>query len=225
VPESPLHIERIVSSAVDQNCYVAHLAGRKDCVVVDPGLEPNLILEYLDEQGLTPAAILNTHGHADHIAGNADMKDRWPDCPLVIGRGDAPMLADPVKNLSRGFGFSIISPPADKLLDEGDLYEAAGFRFLVREIPGHSEGHIVFICSDATPNFVFGGDVLFNGSIGRTDFPGGSFPQLRQGIHEKLFTLPDDTVVLSGHGDPTTTGDERRTNPFVGEKAGLYGLQ
>lgn len=225
MPEPPLHIERIASMPFDENSYVAHLAGRRECVVVDPGLEPNLIIDYLDEHGLTPAAILNTHGHADHIAGNADLKERWPDCPLVIGRGDAPKLTSPAQNLSRGFGYSIVSPPADKLLDEGDEYEAAGFRFLVREIPGHSEGHIVFICRDTEPHFVFGGDVLFNGSIGRTDFPGGSFPQLRQGIHEKLFTLPDDTVVLSGHGDPTTTGDERRTNPFVGESAGLYELE
>ncbi|MGD9645145.1 MAG: MBL fold metallo-hydrolase [Pirellulales bacterium] len=223
--ESRLHLERIVSMPVDQNCYVAHLDGRDDCLVVDPGLEPNLILDYLEEHGLTPAAILNTHGHADHIAGNANLKARWPDCPLVIGRGDAPKLTSANENLSRGFGFSITSPPADKLLDEGDVYEAAGFRLDVREIPGHSSGHIVLVCRDTQPAFVFGGDVLFAGSVGRTDFPGGSFKQLSQGIHDKLFTLPDDTVILTGHGDPTTVGTERRTNPFVGERAGVFDLE
>lgn len=219
MPDTEIHIAAIVSAPFDENTYVAHLEGRNDCLVFDPGFEPELILEYLDEQNLTPAAILCTHGHSDHIAGNFTLKERWPEIPLVIGEGDAPMLTDAELNLSAPFGFEVTSPPADILLREGETYEAAGMNFEIREIPGHSPGHIVFIWRGAEPAYVFGGDVLFNGSIGRTDFPGGSFAQLRNGIHKKLFTLPPDTIVLPGHGPATTVGDEHENNPYVGKRA------
>jgi glyoxylase-like metal-dependent hydrolase (beta-lactamase superfamily II) len=207
----------IVSVPFEENTYVARLKGRNDCVVVDPGLEPGKILEHLDSENIDPAAILLTHGHADHIAGNAALKQRWPDCPLVIGAGDAPKLSDADLNLSGPYGLPFVSPPADLLLRDGDAYEAAGFSFRVAEIPGHSVGHVVFIWDESPPVIVFGGDVLFAGSIGRTDFPDGSFEQLAEGIRKHLYSLPDDTVVLPGHGPPTTVGREKRTNPFVGQ--------
>jgi glyoxylase-like metal-dependent hydrolase (beta-lactamase superfamily II) len=213
----------IVSAPFEENTYVAWLAGRRDCLVVDPGLEPDEILNFLDEQSLEPAAILITHGHSDHIAGNGELKKRYPNCPLVIGRGDAPKLTDPALNLSAAFGAHLVSPPADVLLDEGDTYSAAGFDLEVREIPGHSSGHVVFVWHAGQPTVVFGGDVLFAGSIGRTDFPDGSFEDLASNIHAKLFTLPDSTQVLPGHGPPTTVGQEKRTNPFVGAPAGYRG--
>ena len=102
------------------------------------------------------------------------------------------------------------------LLDEGEVYRAAGFALEARLIPGHSSGHMVFIARDLRPVYVFGGDVLFAGSIGRTDFPGGSFDALAEGIHQKLFTLPDDTIIFPGHGPATTVGEEKESNPFVG---------
>lgn len=210
----------IVSAPFDQNAYLAFFTDSKQCLIVDPGFDTGTMIAHLDKWGLTPAAILNTHGHADHIAGNAAMKKRWPNCPLVIGKLDAPKLSDPVLNMSESFGMPLTSPDADLLLGEGDVYEAAGFKLLVREIPGHSVGHIVFIWSGGDPGVVFAGDVLFQGSIGRTDLPGGSFEQLAAGIHEKLFNLPDATIILPGHGEPTTIGEEKRGNPFVGEGAG-----
>ncbi len=213
----------IVSAIFDENAYVAYLEGRSDALVVDPGLEPEKIVAALDERGLTPAAILCTHGHADHIAGNAELKKRWPDCPLVIGSGDASKLTDPVGNLSAGFDFNLVSPEADRTVSEGEVVEYAGFRLEVRDTPGHSSGHVVFVASELRPIQVFGGDVLFSGSIGRTDFPDGSFDQLKQAIHEKLFPLPDDTIILSGHGPPTTVGEEKRSNPFVGLNARYEG--
>lgn len=215
-------IEAIESAPFAQVCYVAWREGRVDAVVVDPGFDTDSVLRLLKTRGLVPAVILNTHGHADHIAGNAEMKRAHPLAPLVIGRNDAVMLADAVANLSAGFGMDVTSPDADRLLDDGERIEVAGFNFLVREIPGHSPGSVVYIADGFDPPIVLGGDVLFAGSVGRTDLPGGSFPQLRAGIHQKLFTLPDATLVYPGHGPDTTVGAERRTNPFVGGPSGSF---
>jgi len=211
-----IQLAAVVSVAFQENAYVAQLEGREDCLVIDPGLEPGKIIAHLDERGLEPGAILNTHGHSDHIGGNAALKHRWPDCPLVIGHGDAPKLTDASLNLSADFGLPITSPPADVTVNEGDTYSAAGFDLQVREIPGHTSGHVVYLWMDHDPAIVFVGDVIFAGSIGRTDFPDGNGQQLADGIHQKLFTLPDETILLSGHGPETTVGREKRGNPFVG---------
>ena len=212
----PLEIHTIVSMPFAENTYVVRLPGRTDALVIDPGLEPDLILDLLQKTKLTPAAILCTHGHGDHIGGNAAVKAAYPQTPLLIGEKEADWLTDPWKNLSAMFGTPITSPPADQLVKEGDVIEFAGIRLEVLEIPGHSPGHVVFIYRES-PLIVFGGDVLFQGSIGRTDFPGGSHTQLLKGIRTKLFTLPEDTMVYPGHGDRTTTGEEKRYNPFVGQ--------
>lgn len=210
-----LNVETIESMPFAQNSYVAHLGNRHDCVVVDPGLQPDLILDVLKQGGLQPVAILITHGHCDHIAGIPFLKEHWPACPVVVGRGDAPMLTDPKLNLSAQYGLPYATGPADVLLDDGQTYAAAGLELETRTIPGHSAGHVVFVVRGVEPPVVFGGDVLFNGSIGRTDFPGGSFQRLADGIRTKLYTLPDDALVYPGHGPPTTVGREKRSNPFV----------
>ncbi len=209
-----INIHPILSMPFQENSYVVWREGRSEALVVDPGLEPELILEFLDARKLRIAAILDTHGHADHIAGNGAMKERSPAAPLVIGVKDACMLSDPVLNLSSPFGLEIFSPPADRLIVEGDILEYADLRLEVYDIPGHSPGHVVFVLRE-TPIHVLGGDVLFAGSIGRTDFPGGSFEQLAMGIRTKLYTLPDDTIIYPGHGPTTTIGREKRSNQFV----------
>jgi len=210
-----LHLQTVVDQFFSENTYIAFLEGRDDCLVIDPGLEPDRIIATIEEIGKTPAAILNTHGHSDHIAGNASLKERWPDSPLVIGESEAFKLLDPNANLSAQYGLPIVSPAADVLLNEPDRYEIAGLELEVRFTPGHSPGHIVFVWHDHDPKMVFGGDVLFQGSIGRTDFVDGSFEDLEASIREKLYVLPDKTVILPGHGPSTTVGDEKRTNPFV----------
>jgi hydroxyacylglutathione hydrolase len=212
-----LQIRTLVSMPFEENTYVIWPSGSTECLVIDPGLQPELIVDCLREEGLTVRAILNTHGHADHIAGNEAMKQFAPDAPLIIGAGDVPMLGDPEANLSAAFGFAIVSPAADRAVAEGDVVEVAGLSLAVLDVPGHSPGHVVFVWQ-GTPVRVFGGDVLFRGSIGRYDFPGGDGRLLRQGIRRKLFTLPADTVVYPGHGPVTTVGHEMRTNPFVSEE-------
>src|SRR3954464_2678605 len=142
---APLQLSTVVSEPFAENTYVAWLPGQAACLVVDPGMEPDAILEFLQAQQLTPAVILNTHGHVDHIAGNDALKAAFPAAPLVIGVGDAPMLTDPMLNLSGLAGVAITSPPADRTVREGDAVEAAGLRLDVLDIPGHSPGHVVFV--------------------------------------------------------------------------------
>lgn len=220
-----LRIEVVVSKPFMENTLVVWLEGHTDCVIVDPGFEPDKIIRLVERAQLTPVLFLLTHGHADHIAGNHALKKRWPTVPLVIGVGDAPMLTDPIANLSGLAGAPITSPPADRTVVENEEFEVAGLSLRVREIPGHSPGHVVYVVQNVSPLVVLGGDVLFEGSIGRTDFPGGSLKQLLAGIREKLFTLPNDTVVYPGHGAKTTTGEERLTNPYCGERAGYHDIE
>jgi glyoxylase-like metal-dependent hydrolase (beta-lactamase superfamily II) len=217
-----LQILTVVSADFQENAYLVRPDQGSDCVVIDPGFEPEKIEDLLNRRGWIPRAILNTHGHADHIAGNAALKQRWPDCPLVIGTDDAPKLTHPFQNLSGPFGLSLVSPPADVEVNDGEVYSAASLEFEVLAVPGHSKGHVVYLWRGGSPFVAFVGDVIFAGSVGRTDFPDGDFDALARGIHGKLFTLPDDTVLYSGHGPATTVGREKRENPFVGQ--GLRGI-
>jgi glyoxylase-like metal-dependent hydrolase (beta-lactamase superfamily II) len=210
----PLHIRTIVSMPFDENTYVVWLPQRPDALVIDPGFQPEEVLDFLREQELTVAAILNTHGHADHIAGNAALKEAFPQAPVLIGRDDAAKLTDAQANLSASFGFAVTSPPADRTLVEGDVLEEGGIRLEVLHLPGHSPGHVVYLYRDQ-PCFVFSGDALFRGSIGRDDFPGGDGRLLISGIRKKLLSLPPDTVIYPGHGPATQVAYEQRTNPFL----------
>ncbi len=212
---SALQVIPIVSMPFAENTFLVHLHGGNEAIVVDPGLEPDAILRQVKKRNLSIVAILNTHGHADHIAGNEAMKEVFPDAPLMIGAGDAAMLTDPDLNLSAPFGMRLTSPEADQLLHDGDVLNLAGMTILVRDLPGHSPGHVVFIIQDVKPTMVLAGDTLFEGSIGRTDFPGGSLQQLLNGIRNILFTLPDETMVFPGHGQATTVGVEKETNLFL----------
>ena len=216
-----IQVTTVVSTPFEENAYILYVGGVSECIVIDPGMEPDAILAQLDALRLTAVGILNTHGHGDHIAGNGALKQRWPDCPIIIGQADAPKLTDSMLNLSAPFGIPMTSPPADRLVNDGDTISLAGMELKVRHIPGHSIGHVVFLGNEhhSSP-LVFVGDVIFAGSIGRTDFPDGDFDTLITGIRDKLFTLPDATLLFSGHGPTTTVGREKRHNRFVRIKSG-----
>ena len=214
-PPLELEIIPVVSHLFDENAYIVRRVGDPRAVVVDPGADADTIERTLQDNKLHLQAILNTHGHADHIAGNEFLKRCWPEAPIVVGQGDAAKLRDPHANLSAPFGVPIVSPAPDDLVQEGDSIEWAGLPMVVRATPGHSAGHVVFVVTGAAPWRVFGGDVLFAGGIGRSDFPDSDPAALVESIRSVLYSMPDDTIVYPGHGPPTTIGRERMTNPFV----------
>jgi len=220
----PLRVICVESQPFAQNSYLLATGPGQPWLLVDPGFEPEAVIAAAGAFG-EPAAVLLTHGHSDHIAGNAAVKSRWPQVPLLIGHAETNKLTDPVANLSHNFGIDVVSPPADRTVAEGDRLSLAGFDLLVHEIPGHSSGHVVFVVRREEAGagermLLLAGDVLFRGSVGRTDFPDGDFAALAAGIRSRLYTLPDDTLVLPGHGPTTTIGREKRENPFVAAAAG-----
>lgn len=210
-----VQVVRIETAPLGENTYLVHEEDSQETVVIDPGIEVQRVLEEITNRGLVVVAILNTHGHGDHIAGNAVLKEAFPDAPLVIGENDAPMLTDPQFNLSWMAGLEITSPPPDLVVREGDTLHYAGLEFHVLDVPGHTPGHVAYLLKQTSPWYAFVGDVLFAGSIGRTDIPGGNARQLLQSIHEKLLTLPGETRVFPGHGPATTIAQEKWTNPFL----------
>ncbi len=186
-----------------------------DCIIIDPGLDAEEMLACIRDHSLRPLWVLLTHGHIDHIAGVDLLCQHYPDLQVAIHRDDAPALRDPDANLSRMMGMPFDTKPADRLLNDGDILEAAGIVMRVLHTPGHTRGGICLYCEN--DNVLFAGDTLFAGSIGRTDFPGGDYSQLIRSIREKLLILPPQTLVYTGHGPATTIGQEKWNNPYLQE--------
>ena len=211
----PLNIDIFVEPMFQENCLLLWTDGGPAAWIIDPGLPPqhSQILAAIEERGLTAEAILITHVHADHIAGVNPLCEQLPDVQLLAPRGEEGMLSDPVANLSRPFGFDVITPPASRLLEPGDELTLGTLAWQVLDVAGHSPAGLALYCQQA--GVVIVGDALFAGGIGRTDFPGSSGPLLLENIRQNLLSLPDETVVYSGHGPTTTIIAERVSNPFL----------
>ena len=207
-------IKTLAVGPIMANCFVLGCDATQEAAVIDPGDEPDRILLALAESNLTVKLIINTHGHFDHVGANKKLNE-VTGAPILIHPLDAPML-NQLADSAAAWGMAAEnSPPPDRELQDGDQVHFGNMILKVLHTPGHTPGGISLF----TDHEVFVGDTLFAGSIGRTDFPGGSFETLKESIQQKLFTLSENLKVYPGHNQPTTIGGEKRTNPFVGEQA------
>lgn len=193
------------------NTYLAVNEEEGKAVLIDAGVPSSQILKYLEDHGLKLEAVLLTHGHPDHLMGLKEIVDAT-GAPAYMHPSDAEMVKSIPPLFLRMLGLDDLKLPDEFLpLEDGQELELGGMRFKVLHTPGHSEGSVCFL----TDGVLFDGDLIFRGSIGRTDFPGGSIETLLRSVKEKVFTLPSDTRIYPGHLDSTVVGWEKRTNPFL----------
>lgn len=193
------------------NTYLAVNEDAGEAVLIDAGVSASEVLDYLEKNGLELKAVLLTHGHPDHLLGLKGVVDAT-DAPCYMHPADAAMAENIPPTFLHMMGLSDLELPEEFLpLEDGQELELAGMKFKVLHTPGHSSGSVCFL----TDGVLFAGDLVFHGSIGRTDFPGGSMQTLLNSVKEKVFTLPNETRILPGHMDATVVGWEKKTNPFL----------
>ena len=211
-----MRIDELVLGDFQTNCYVLsdpQSQAPKQCIVIDPGFGSEELLSLLKQESMEPQKILLTHGHCDHIAGIGLLRDNFPDLPVYISREDAPMLADANQNLSTMMGSPFHFDQPEGVLADNDTVQLNGIKLKVLAMPGHTPGGVGFYCQEE--KLVIAGDSLFAGSVGRCDFPGGDMDSLLNSIRTRLFPMPDETKVYSGHGPITSIGQEKHTNPYL----------
>ena len=209
---SDMRVKTCVLGAVSTNCYLVYNESTKKAVIVDPADNAQFILNKCNELGITPEAILLTHGHFDHIMAAEDVRRSF-HIKIYASETEDAMLSDSGLNLSGGWAGKQTSFHADVLLKDGDELELIGFRWKVIETPGHTTGSVCYYVPEE--EVVFSGDTMFCESYGRTDLPTGSSSQMVSSLLDKVFALPDDTMAYPGHGDTTTIGYEKKNNPIA----------
>ncbi len=212
-PSGPLSIESFTLGPWGTNCYLVHTGAGGDAWIVDASFGPSPIARRVEELGLAVKAIVLTHAHVDHIAGLTELRTKFPAAEVLIHHDEADWLNNPMLNLSEGAGIPVTSSPPDRTLDDGETLTLGDYEFTVLYTPGHSPGGVALHCAGA--NVAIVGDTLFAGSIGRSDFPTSDPDALFDSILRVLYALPDETIVLPGHGPRTTIGQEKQSNPFV----------
>lgn len=209
-----MKIDTFVLGVYETNCYILRSSETAtDCLIIDTGLNATKIVDFLKQSKLNPIAVILTHGHMDHIAGLNLLRETYPETKVYIHKFDAPMLEEPQANLSAAAGIAFTTTPADHLLEDTATIAEAAVNLTVIHTPGHTPGGICLYSKDHS--ILFSGDTLFTESVGRTDFPGGSMPELIQNIKDKLLVLPEETKVYPGHGPVTTIAHEKNHNPFL----------
>lgn len=206
-----LELQQCVLGPVYTNCYIAKNKETGEALIIDPADSPSKIELKVNAMGARPVAVLLTHGHFDHIMGVEAVREKY-QIPVYACRQEEEMLREPSVNMTDQMGKSCSIRP-DVFLDDLQVFEAAGFSIQMIHTPGHTKGSCCYYLKEE--GVLFSGDTLFSGSVGRTDFPGGSASQIRNSLHRLLAALPDDTSVYPGHDTSTTIGYEKRYNPFV----------
>lgn len=209
---SDIRIKAYPVGELETNCYMIYRKGQNKMVIVDPGDNGMFLLNKCWELSMTPEVILLTHGHFDHILGVEDIKRAFPEVKVVAGEEEKEMLEDPALNLSADYGRPC-KVDADQYVKDGDILSFAGISFQVIYTPGHTSGSVCYLIEEEEA--LISGDTLFLESLGRTDFPTGSQSMIVKSIKERLFPLPEDTLVYPGHGEITSIGHEKVKNPVA----------
>lgn len=208
---SEVKIGRMVVGALQTNCYFLHNTESNEAVVIDPADKGQRIYEELQKKGITVKAILLTHGHFDHVMGVDELR-KASGAKVYLGKEEERLISNTELNLSAMFG-KLYTTKADVFVEDGEELELAGIKIKVIHTPGHTVGGVSYYLAEE--GILVCGDTLFEGSVGRTDFPTSNGAELGRSIREKLFTLPEDVYVYPGHGPSTTIGYEKENNPFV----------
>ncbi|MCH4247834.1 MAG: MBL fold metallo-hydrolase [Acinetobacter populi] len=213
-----LRCQIVPVTAFAQNCSIVWDDDSMDAVLIDAGGEPEKLQQAVRDLGVNVKALWITHGHLDHIGAVGTLAKAYA-VPVIGPQKEDQFWVDSLQDVCRNYGFPVPEPVhIDQWLEGGEILKLGNYEFEVRYTPGHTLGHVVFYCKQM--NILWTGDVLFKGSIGRTDFPRGDFDTLIDSIKTQLFTLPDDTQFISGHGAISSIGQEKQFNPFVSGKAG-----
>ncbi len=212
-----------------QNTRIVACEKTKRAICIDPGEGSGELVDYINSNGFTLQAVTLTHGHLDHVGGTTALARSFPDAEILLHKDDEdlyyglpqqPVMMGIPRSQLAALGFAYDAPPElTRNWEHGEIYEVGELRFSVRHCPGHTRGHVVL--AEVQQRHVFVGDCLFQGSIGRTDLPGGDYDTLIESINAQIMTLDDETIVYSGHGPETTVGQERLSNPFL---TGVYQL-
>lgn len=205
-------VKQFLAGPIGTNCYLLINEKTKEAVIVDPASCPDYMMNYIKTEEIKLKAVLLTHAHFDHIMGIDDVLNKYGKMPVYVHEADKPMLEDPQQNMTMSFGFPYAYKGAQAVQD-GQVLSLIGYEIKVLHTPGHTPGGCCYYI--ASEHVLISGDTLFQQSIGRTDFPGGSMSDLVRAVKEKLMILPEDTVVYPGHMGTTTIADEKRMNPFL----------
>lgn len=216
-------VKTFVQTAFQQNTRIVACDETRSAICIDPGEASDDVAAYIRDNGLRLQAIILTHGHLDHVGGTSFMHAEFPDAEILMHKDEEelyynlpkqPLAMGIAPNQLAAMGMDYAAPPAvTRNVVHGEILEVGNLRFEIRHCPGHTLGHIVLV--EANEKAVFTGDCLFSGTIGRTDLPGGNYPQLIESIRKNILDLDDSFALLCGHGDDTTVGRERASNPFL----------